>query len=235
MQIELDLGYNYKIIQSQHYHPDSWSWIVRIFESPHNQKYEYYWTEYRSYKSLYIIVCICQKYCRKVITCIKLNNKVLKPEMMTYTVDQFVSRNYSVCITNSIILWSSHCFIKCALFDGDQLLWISNMGPESWGWIIKIWIIKIWIIRRVRQHKFNCTKSAVTWPKLFLIEKLATRQREKTTTTGRRQQLPCWRVTRSLMGPSSLYWDPLLVCTHLALTLSTIAVLCHHSPTGSSL
>lgn len=235
MQIELDLGYNYKIIQSQHYHPDSWSWIVRIFESPHSRKYEYYWTEYRSHKSLYIIVCICQKYFQKVITCIKLNNKVLKPEMMTYTVDQFVSRNYSVCITNSIILWSSHCFIKCALFDGDQLLWISNMGPESWGWIIKIWIIKIWIIRRVRQHKFNCTKSAVTWPTLFLIEKLAIRQREKTTTTGRRHQLPCWRVTRSLMGPSSLYWDPLLVCTHLALTLSTIAVLCHHSPTGSSL
>lgn len=230
MQIELDLGYNYKIIQSQHYHPDSWSWIVRIFESPHNRKCEYYWTEYRSYKSLYIIVCICQKYFQKVITCIKLNNKVLKPEMMTYTVDQFVSRNYSVCITNSIILWSSHCFIKCALFDGDQLLWISNMGPESWGWIIKIWII--W---RVRQHKFNCTKSAATWPTLFLIEKLAIGQREKTTTTGRRQQLPCWRVTGSLMGPSSLYWDPLLVCTHLALTLSTIAVLCHHSPTGSSL
>ena len=110
MQIGLDLGYNYKIIQSQHYHPDSWSWIVRIFESPHSRKYEYYWTEYRSYKSLCIIVCICQKYFQKVITCIKLNNKVLKPEMMTYTVDQFVSSSYSVPTTCFIILWNCISF-----------------------------------------------------------------------------------------------------------------------------
>lgn len=47
--------------------------------------------------------------------------------------------------------------------------------------------------------------------------------------------VPCWRVTPSLIGPISLYWDPLLVWTHLEFNLVTIAVLCHNSPTGSTL
>ena len=47
--------------------------------------------------------------------------------------------------------------------------------------------------------------------------------------------IPCWRVTVSFIGPTSLYWDPLFVCSSLAFTLDTIAVLCHSSPSGSSL
>lgn len=47
--------------------------------------------------------------------------------------------------------------------------------------------------------------------------------------------IPCWRVTVSFIGPTSLYCDPLFVCSSLAFTLDTIAVLCHSSPSGSSL
>ena len=47
--------------------------------------------------------------------------------------------------------------------------------------------------------------------------------------------IPCWRVTVSFIGPTSLYCDPLFVWSTLAFTLDTIAVLCHSSPSGSSL
>lgn len=47
--------------------------------------------------------------------------------------------------------------------------------------------------------------------------------------------IPCCRVSLSLIGPTNLYCDPLLVWTHLGPTLNTTAVLCHNSPTGSSL